>query len=174
MPVLALKKGKYLAFAGRLLLYLDLTEGRYFCWVSIMSNWEVINFKPVMYSRLHMLKLIEWELDSDKYISRWNSSNPFVNIPIKCLHVAASWCGSHTISSWLHSILPITFVRFQLLLLLPANGIQCMPPILTARENVYELNLQRKHYAMLKYGQFCLASTAVSYWKIHKWDWYSG
>jgi hypothetical protein len=28
--VLALKKGKYLAFVGRLLLYLDLTEGRIF------------------------------------------------------------------------------------------------------------------------------------------------
>jgi hypothetical protein len=122
VPVLALKKGKCRTFAGRLLLYLDLTEGRYFCWVSIMAKWEVINFKPIIYSRLHMLKLIEWELDSDKYISRWNSSNPPVNIPIKCLHVTVAGCGSHAISSWCHKFLPIAFVRFQLLRLLPANG----------------------------------------------------
>jgi len=88
-----------------------------------------------------MLKLIEWELDSDKYISRWNSSNPPANIPIKCLHVAVVWCGSHATSSWRHNVLPITFVRFQLLRLLPAKGMQCMPPTLTARENVSEPNL---------------------------------
>jgi hypothetical protein len=36
--VLALKKGKFLAFARRLLLYLDLREARYFCRVSIMAK----------------------------------------------------------------------------------------------------------------------------------------
>lgn len=77
----------------------------YFCWVSVMAKWEVINFKPIMYNRLHMLKLIEWELDSDIYISRWNLSNPSVNIPIKCLHVAVAWCGSHAISAWRHNLL---------------------------------------------------------------------
>jgi hypothetical protein len=141
MPVLALKKREFLAFAGRLLLYLDLREIRHFCRVCIVAKWEVINIKPNLYSILCMLKLIEWETDSDIHISRSNSSNSPVNIPIKCLHVAVAWCGSYAISSWRHNVPPITYLRFQLIRLLPANGMQCIPPKPTARGNISELNL---------------------------------
>lgn len=135
------RRRNFFAFTGKLLLYLDLREARYFCWISIMAEWQLFHFKPILYCRLHMLKLIEWELDSDKYISWWNSSNILVKFLIKYLHVTVAWCGRQAISSWRHNVAPITFVRFQLLLLLAANGMQYMLLTLTAREKVTELNL---------------------------------